>query len=110
MINWKCCFSEYHAVLYMPQLSKHLYHRHRKFFSALPDFRQGGRGGGGGIAQGLFSCDHTEERVRMILIMSQHLFESNNFTAADIEVFIDIVEKALGAEPGTLVFIRELIK
>ena len=62
-----------------------------------------------GIAQGMFACDHIKERVRMILVMSQHMFDSGNFTTGDIEVFIDIVEKALGAQPGTLGFIRQLI-
>lgn len=62
-----------------------------------------------GIAQGLFACDHIEERVRMILIMSQHMFDNGNFTEGDIEVFIDIVEKTLGAQPDTLGFIRQLI-
>ena len=62
-----------------------------------------------GIVQELFSCDHIEERVKMILLMSNHLFDNGNFTEGDIEVFIDIVEKTLGAQPGTLEFIRGLI-
>ena len=62
-----------------------------------------------GIEQGIFNCDHIEERVRMILIMSQHLFDNGNFGEGDIEVFIDMVEKTLGAQPGTLGFIRGLI-
>ena len=62
-----------------------------------------------GIAQGIFACDYIEERVRMILIMSQHLFDSGNFTEGDIEVFIDMTEKSLGAQSGTLGFIRQLI-
>ena len=62
-----------------------------------------------GIAQGMFACDHIEERVRMILIMSQHLFDNDNFREGDIEVFIDVVEKTLGAQPDTLGFIRGLI-
>lgn len=62
-----------------------------------------------GIAQGVFACNYIEERVRMILIMSNHLFDSGNFTAGDIEVFIDMVEKSLGAQPGTLGYIHELI-
>ena len=62
-----------------------------------------------GIRQGIFTCDHIEERVRMILIMSRHLFDSGNFSEGDIEVFIDIVEKILGAQAGTLGFIRGLI-
>ena len=62
-----------------------------------------------GIAQKLFSCDHIEERVKMILLMSNHLFDNGNFAEGDIEVFVDIVEKTLGAQPGTLGFIRGLI-
>ena len=62
-----------------------------------------------GITHGIFSCDHIEERVRMILIISQNMFDSDSFTEGDIEVFIDMTEKTLGAKPGTLGFIRELI-
>ena len=62
-----------------------------------------------GIEQGIFNCDHIEERVRMILIMSQHLFDNGTFGEGDIEVFIDMVEKTLGAQPDTLGFIRGLI-
>ena len=63
-----------------------------------------------GIRQGMFTCDHIEERVRMILLMSQHLFDNGNFSEGDITVFIDMVEKVLGAQPDTLGFIRGLIK
>lgn len=62
-----------------------------------------------GISQGVFACDHIEERIRMIVVMSQHIFNSGNFTEGDIEVFVDIVEKTLGAQSGTLGYIRELI-
>ena len=62
-----------------------------------------------GIVQGMFACDHIEERVRMILIMSQHLFDNGSFSEGDIEVFIDMVEKTLGAQSGILGFIRDLI-
>ena len=62
-----------------------------------------------GTRQGMFTCDHIEERVRMILIMSQHLFDNGSFSEGDITVFIDIVEKTLGAQPDTLGFIRGLI-
>ena len=63
-----------------------------------------------GIEQGIFTCDHIEERVRMVLIMSQHLFDNGTFGEGDIEVFVDMVEKTLGAQAGTLGFIRELVK
>ena len=62
-----------------------------------------------GIEQELFSCDRIDVRVRMILILSQHLFDGGNFAVGDIEVFIDMVEKTLGAQSGTLGFIRGLI-
>ena len=62
-----------------------------------------------GIGQSIFNCNHIEERVRMILIMSRHLFDNGNFSEGDIEVFIDMVEKTLGAQPDTLGFIRGLI-
>ena len=62
-----------------------------------------------GIAQDVFACDHIEERVRMILIMSQHLFDNGSFIEGDIDVFIDMIEKTLGAQSGMLGFIRELI-
>lgn len=62
-----------------------------------------------GVAQDIFACDCIEERVRMILIMSQHLFDCVNVTERYIEVFLDITEKTLGAKPGTLGFIRQLI-
>ena len=62
-----------------------------------------------GIAQGMFACNHIEERVRMILIMGQHLFDNSNFSEGDIEVFIDVVEKTFGAKSGILGFIRDLI-
>ena len=62
-----------------------------------------------GTGQGMFTCDHIPERVKMILMMSQHLFDSGDAAPADIEVFIDVTEKTLGAKPGTLGFIRELI-
>ena len=62
-----------------------------------------------GIVQGMFACEHIEERVKMILIISQHLFDNSHFSEADIEVFVDTVEKILGAKLGTLSFIRNLI-
>ena len=62
-----------------------------------------------GTGQGMFECDHIPERVKMILVMSQNLFDSGDAAPADIEVFIDVTEKTLGAKPGTLGFIRELI-
>lgn len=62
-----------------------------------------------GISQGIFNCTNTEERVKMLIILSQHMFDDGVFTDRDVEVYVDIVEKALGAENGTMSFIAELI-
>ena len=62
-----------------------------------------------GIAQGIYACNHIPERVRMLLIISSNTFDDGHFTARDIEVFIDMAEKLLGAEPGTMEFIKGLI-
>lgn len=63
-----------------------------------------------GITQGVFSCDCVPERVRMLLLVSSGIFDEGRFTAWDIAVFIDMTEKLLGAEPGTMGFIRDLIR
>ena len=63
-----------------------------------------------GVKQGLFSCDHIPERVRMIMILSSDLFDDHHpFSPAVADVFIDAVEKILGAPSGTMGFIRALI-
>ncbi|MDE5992711.1 MAG: TetR/AcrR family transcriptional regulator [Oscillospiraceae bacterium] len=63
-----------------------------------------------GIAQGILDCDNINERVRIILIISSDMFNHTSFTSADIDVFIDTVEKILGAEKDTFGFIRQLIQ
>ncbi len=63
-----------------------------------------------GTAEGIFACDNIPERVRMLLIITNDLFDEGNYTERDIEVFIDVTEKLLGAKPGTMNFIRELIR
>ena len=63
-----------------------------------------------GIAQGVFSCDCIPERVRMLLVISSDTFDEGRFTAQDVTVFIDMTEKLLGAQPGTMAFIRDLIR
>ena len=62
-----------------------------------------------GISQGIFDCTNIEERVKMILFMCQRMFDSSSFNERDIEVFIDMVEKTLGAQAGTMGFIKGLI-
>ena len=62
-----------------------------------------------GISQGIFDCTNIEERVKMILFMCQRTFDSSSFNERDIEVFIDMVRKTLGAQAGTMGFIKGLI-
>jgi AcrR family transcriptional regulator len=62
-----------------------------------------------GKKEGIFDCENVPERVRMILIISNTLFDDFEFTGEDIEVFIELIEKLLGAKPGTMDFIRGLI-
>ena len=63
-----------------------------------------------GIGQGIFACDNIAERVRMLLVISSSTFDEGCYTERDIEGFIDMTEKLLGAESGTMGFIRELIR
>ena len=63
-----------------------------------------------GVKDGTFSCDNIPERVRIILIVSSHLFDDqNSYSAKDISVFIDMIEKLLGAKSGTMDFVKKLI-
>lgn len=63
-----------------------------------------------GITQGIFACDNIPERVRMLLVVSNETFDQGRFTERDVAVFIDMAEKLFGAKPGTMDFIRELIR
>ena len=62
-----------------------------------------------GISQGIFSCDNIPERVRMMLVLSNEIFDESDFTDKTIDVFIDITEKLLGAKENSMDFIRQLI-
>ena len=63
-----------------------------------------------GIHAGIFSCDNIPERVRLLLVSSSEIFDEGCFTDRDVAVFIDMAEKLLGAKPGTMGFVRELIR
>ena len=63
-----------------------------------------------GIEEGTFSCDYIPERVKMLLNLSNDMFDEKDYTKEDIDVFIDMTEKLFGAEKGTMGFIRQLIK
>ena len=62
-----------------------------------------------GIEEGVLSCDNVYERVRMLLIVSNTLFDDYKVTERDVDVFIDMIEKLLGAKPGTMDIIKQLI-
>lgn len=62
-----------------------------------------------GIQSNIFNCSHIKERLKMLLIMSNELFDSDTFDIKEVEVFIDTAEKMLGAKEGTLDFIKMLI-
>ncbi len=63
-----------------------------------------------GINEKIFDCDNIPERVRMMLVVSGEIFDEGQFTERDVEVFIDMTEKLLGAKSGTMNFINKLIK
>ena len=63
-----------------------------------------------GTRCGLFDCDHIPERVRMLLLLSCDLFDEGPSSQAVVDVFIDVLEKTLGAAPGTMGFIRQFIR
>ena len=62
-----------------------------------------------GIAQGIFACTNVEEIVKMLLIMSQNMFDYGAYSNKDIEVYVDMLEKSLGAKEGTMSFISEFL-
>ena len=62
-----------------------------------------------GIENKIFNCTHIKERLKMLLIMSNELFDNEEPNLNQIEVFIDTAEKMLGAKEGTLEFIKMLI-
>ena len=62
-----------------------------------------------GVNDGIFECENIPERVKMLLIISDSTFNEGTFTEKDISVFIDMTEKLLGAESGTMGFIYDLI-
>ena len=62
-----------------------------------------------GIDKEVFNCTNIEERIKLLLKKSNDTFDDNNFTNKDVEVYIDMVEKLLGANPGTMSFISTLI-
>lgn len=62
-----------------------------------------------GIAQGIFACTNVEERVKMLLIMSQNMLDYGAYSNKDIEVYVDMLEKSLGAKEGTMSFISEFL-
>lgn len=63
-----------------------------------------------GIKDGIFCCDHIPVRVKILLLISSTLFDDSKHTMEELTVFIDLTEKILGAEKGTMDFIKALIQ
>ena len=62
-----------------------------------------------GNKKAIFHCNHIEERIKMVLILSDKLFKDKNYTVNDVEVFIDITEKTLGAKKGIMNFAKDIL-
>ena len=63
-----------------------------------------------GNAAGVFNCEQIEERVKIIMLISSALFDGNNATQTDVDVYIDVVERILYAKKGSFGFIRMLVE
>ena len=63
-----------------------------------------------GIEEGIFNCKDIPERVKIIIILASELFDAEGFTQTDVKVFVDVIESILGAKPGTMAFITQLIR
>lgn len=62
-----------------------------------------------GIQHGVFECEQVAERLKLILIMSSQMFDDGDFSQNEVIAFIDMVEKTLGAKPGTMGSIKKLL-
>lgn len=63
-----------------------------------------------GVKLGQLKCENVPERIRIIMIISSQLFDDMEYSNTDIDVFIDIVEKTLGAQAGFMEFLKKLIQ
>lgn len=63
-----------------------------------------------GVQLGLLKCENIPERIRIIMIISSQLFDDMEYSNTDVDVFIDIVEKTLGAQVGFMEFLKKLIQ
>lgn len=66
-----------------------------------------------GKKQNIFDCDNVKERIEIIIIITNNLFDANEQNSRKlniyIEIFIDLIEKLLGAKKGTIDFAKNLI-
>ena len=63
-----------------------------------------------GIRDGIFDCDHIPERIKILLYIGSTLFDEEGYTNNEIEVFMDLTEKLLGAKKGSMDHISGLIR
>ena len=62
------------------------------------------------VSAGLASCEDIELRVKMIMIIGSRLFQDADNADAEVRVFIDVIEKILNAQPGSMAFVKQLLE
>ena len=66
-----------------------------------------------GKKQNIFDCDNVKERIEIILIITNNLFDANEQNSRKlniyIEIFIDLIEKKKKKKKGTIDFAKKLI-
>ncbi len=62
-----------------------------------------------GIKEEIFACKNIPERVKIIVILANGLFNTDDYTKTDIQVFVDVIENILGAKPGTMDPIAQML-
>lgn len=62
-----------------------------------------------GVKSKLFTSGNIIERTRFIVAISNEFFDNSNFSEKYAAVYIDTIEKILGAKPGSMKFIKKLL-
>lgn len=62
-----------------------------------------------GVKAKVFACNNIEERLRLLVVISNEFFDHSDFSEKYATVYIDTIEKILGAKPGSMKFIKKLL-
>lgn len=62
-----------------------------------------------GVKTKLFVCNNIEERLRLLVVISNEFFDNSDYSEKYATVYIDTIEKILGAKPGSMKFIKKLL-